>query len=127
MNLIDFDLQKWRTGEYDAFTAEGNKVKQLTYFDGVSGEWFVGNFRGEIDEWHIDGKYYFIENEEFKFNLKLRPKVKTNYYNVYMSPTGNHFVCNYPFESHQEARKSATTTNSHLEYLKTIAVTNEPE
>lgn len=120
---IDFDLQKWQTGEYDVFTRDKDEVTQLTNFEVLGDRSLAGVRQGYIHLWFKNGKH-FNDPSVHHTDLFLRPKVKTLYYNVYLRRDGFASISDMPFHSKENGEKYGKTRSN---YIKTIPVTNEPE
>lgn len=134
MKDIDFNLELWQSGEYDVFTVGGKEVTQLTYFDVVENDFcMAGVMENKLDSWYDDGSYS-QKGKLGDFTLKLRPKAKTTWINIYMhNKTGLPMVCREgAFLTENDAKKYAGSLELRFEnplytYLKTIPITNEPE
>ena len=127
MKDIQFNLQKWQTGEYDVLTRAGKEVTQLTCFELSSHTLLVGIFDDRVCDWNTSGAYLSNNSSHRIYDLFLRLKVKTTYYNVYLMKDGFPYIDSIGFTDKVNAKIRAAGSKSTNTYLKTIPVTNERE
>lgn len=75
--IIDFDWDKYQSGEYDVYTKMGQKVSQLTKFNVDFLQEYVGVVDGEIELWFADGIWH-TENATSSMDLVLKSKEEEN-------------------------------------------------
>ncbi len=127
MKDIQFNLQKWQTGEYDVFTRDGKEVTKLTRFETARSAFRLAGVVEEIIlKWMENGCCYQNSINPKGNDLFLRPKVKTRWYNVFEGNDGVHFINVNAFNTKEEAIKVGMGLPNPT-YIKTIPVTNERE
>lgn len=126
MKDIQFNLEKWQTGEYDVFTRDNRDVTELTHFETAHSAFrLAGVVGGMVLLWTFEGSS--LNKGIHENDLFLCPKVKTRWHNVWVDPDGLLFISPNGFDSKEEAKIGAAGSKSTNTYLKTIAVTNERE
>lgn len=86
MKRIPFTIEAWKAGGVPV-TRSGEYVKQLTWFEGITGNYsLVGNRNDEITTWTDTGIYYSTSNVPHVNDLLLEvpcTKYYTHYYRTW--------------------------------------------
>jgi hypothetical protein len=73
---IQFDWEKYQSGEFEAVCRDGRKPEQIVYYpNALTGVKITALVDGEIETFNYDGSWKFITAES-EFDLFLIPKPK---------------------------------------------------
>lgn len=86
MKLVKFNLEQWRTNNYELVTAEGKPVK-IGPIDEAERAAILGWVNGFACIWDINGIYLTTKGMG-KFDLKLKPKSTTVYITITRNQEG---------------------------------------
>lgn len=120
--MTNFDLEKWKTGNYKVKTVGGQEVLDLTYHSNAKGDYklsgVVPTLQG-INTWKVSGKYH-IENEPTILDLMLEePEMWVNAYE-------NNLI-NAAFHKIYRTKQDALDNASNIGYIGTFKLVKDGE
>ena len=83
-NKIEFDLEKYNSGEYDVVTREGLSVKIAGVYEEANTHHQVsGWFDGRVRSWATNGRYFVERMSDYDLFLIPKKKIIKGWANVY--------------------------------------------